>query len=80
MTARVVDVEVALAPGGISWSGVRLEAGRQGTFVHGVNVIDPQHDSTPDGFFESASRVELKVQIAASDPEAGKGRILSSVE
>jgi hypothetical protein len=53
---------------------------RERASVHRVHVVDPEHDSTPDGPSGRTDRVELKVEVAGADPEARKRRLGSSVE
>src|SRR5829696_10271317 len=76
----VVDVEVALAPWCVRGRGFRIEPRRERASVHRVHVVDPEHDSTPDGPSGRTDRVELKVEVAGADPEARERRLRSSVE
>jgi len=56
------------------------ETGVYDSLVHRVDVVNPEHDSSPDGPPGSARRTELKVEEAAADPEARESRLVSSVE
>jgi hypothetical protein len=41
------------------------------TPIRTVHVVNPQHDTTPDPSGR-ADVVELKVEVASADPEAGE--------
>ena len=49
-----------------------VEPRRERASVHHVHVVDPEHDSTPDGPLARADCVELNVEVAGADPEAGE--------
>jgi hypothetical protein len=72
MSAGVMDVEIALAPRSVGGRCLRRESGGDSTVVHGIDVVDPEHDPAPVTCGARGVRVELKVQVANAGAEAGK--------
>src|SRR5262249_61197640 len=52
--------------------------GRKRAAIHRIHVIDPDHDSTPDGPAGSATGVELKIEVAGANPKAREPGVLAS--
>src|SRR5271156_3371422 len=80
ITVWVADMEVALPPRCVRRRSHRTEPGRKSASVYCVHVVDPKHDPTPDASSARAGCVELKVEVAETDPEACEARFVPPVE
>src|SRR5262249_5854001 len=80
VTVPVADVEVALAPRCVRRGGFRSEPSRKGVSIQRIDVIDPEHDSAPDGPPESAGGVVFKIEVAGAHTKARETGVLASIE
>jgi hypothetical protein len=75
----VANVKIALTPRGIRRRSFRIDPGRKGSLIHRIYIVDPEHDSAPDGPSGRAGGVELKIEEARANPEARKTGLSASV-
>jgi hypothetical protein len=80
VSVRVAYVEVSLSPWSIGGCHFRFVAGAEGTPVHGINVLYPEHDATPDLTSRPVVARILEVQKPGSGPKARELRVGPSVE
>ncbi len=86
MTVWIVHVEVALTPRGVGWLGSQIESRVTGPPVDSIDVIHPEHHSSPKRSRPSSIRstgrspIELEVEVTGADPESGERRVLSPIQ
>src|SRR4029450_5064793 len=80
MAVSVADVEVTLAPRRVRRRRFRINPGRKRAAIHRIHVIDPEHDSAPDGPAGSATGVELKMEVAGANPKAREPGVRASIQ
>jgi hypothetical protein len=77
---RVTDMEVTLAPGCVGWLRFRPVSGIEDASEHIVDVLNPEHDPTPDALPSSDLDCLLQVEEAASDLKTREGGVFTSIQ